>query len=64
MVCAVLDNEEVPARDIVVLNAGAAIYAAGITDTLPNGIKQAQAILKAGAAREKLTTWSHLTQSF
>jgi len=64
MVRAVLDNEEVPAKDIVVLNAGAAIYAAGLTDTLPNGIKQAQAILKAGAAREKLTAWSHLTQSF
>ena len=64
MVRAVLDNEEVPARDIIVLNAGAAIYAAGLTDTLPNGIKQAQAILKAGAAREKLTAWSHLTQSF
>ncbi|EDN70487.1 anthranilate phosphoribosyl transferase [Beggiatoa sp. PS] len=64
MVRAVLDNEEVPARDIVVLNAGAAIYAAGLTDTLPNGIKQAQAILKAGAAREKLIAWSHLTQSF
>jgi anthranilate phosphoribosyltransferase len=63
MVRAVLNNQDIPARDIVVLNAGAAIYAAGLTDTLPNGIKQAQATLKAGAAREKLTTWIQFTQN-
>lgn len=64
MVRAVLDNQDIPARDIVLLNAGAAIYAAGLTDTLSNGIKQAQTILKTGAARETLTAWSNLTQSF
>ncbi len=37
----VLDNTPGPARDIVQLNAGAAIFTAGITDTLPDGIAKA-----------------------
>jgi anthranilate phosphoribosyltransferase len=64
MVKSVLENNDNPARDIVVLNAGAAIYAAGLTDNLPAGIKKAQTVLKNGAAREKLTAWINLTQSF
>ena len=64
MVRSVLHNNNNPARDIVVLNAGAAIYAAGLTDNLPAGIKKAQTVLKNGATREKLTAWINLTQSF
>lgn len=60
----VLDNHPGPARDIVSLNAGAAIYAAGLTETLASGITQAQAVLSQGAARNKLIEWIKLTQSF
>ena len=60
----VLDNQPGPARDIVSLNAGAAIYAAGLTETLADGITQAQIVLSQGAARHKLAKWVNLTQSF
>jgi anthranilate phosphoribosyltransferase len=54
MLISVLDNEPTAARDIVLLNAGAAIYVAGLADTLANGIKKAAAIISSGAAKEKL----------
>jgi anthranilate phosphoribosyltransferase len=53
MVKAVLDNQPGPARDIVALNAGAAIYAANITDSLLAGIEKAHEVLASGAARAK-----------
>ncbi len=43
-----------PARDIVVLNAGAAIYAADLTTNLADGIKQAQTLIDNGQAQQKL----------
>ena len=43
-----------PAKDIVCLNAGAAIYAANLTDTLDSGIQKAQHIIDNGVAFEKL----------
>ena len=48
---AVLDNQPGPARDIVCMNAGAAIYVAGVTDSLAGGIRLAQELLASGAAR-------------
>jgi len=51
---AVFDNEEGPARDIVCLNAGAAIYAAGLVVSLADGVKKAQQVIAAGLAQEKL----------
>jgi anthranilate phosphoribosyltransferase len=53
MVNSVLDNKSGPARDIVILNAGAAIYAANITDSLAAGIKKAAHVIASGAARSK-----------
>lgn len=50
----VLANQPGPARDIVALNAGAAIYAAGLAPDLPTGVKAAQAVLASAAARHKL----------
>lgn len=50
----VFANEAGPARDIVCLNAGAAIYAAGITNTLAEGVKKAQQVIAEGKASEKL----------
>jgi anthranilate phosphoribosyltransferase len=53
MVKSVLDNKTGAARDIVVLNAGAAIYAANITDTLAAGIEKAEQVISSGAAKAK-----------
>ena len=53
MVNSVLDNKSGPARDIVILNAGAAIYAANITESLAAGIKKAAQVIASGAARAK-----------
>ena len=50
----VLNNEPGPARDIVALNAGAAIYAADLTDTLDAGVRLAQRVLENGLALYKL----------
>ena len=43
-----------PAREIVLLNAGAAIYVAGLADTLQDAIKKAAMAIDSGAAYEKL----------
>ncbi|MGR8981817.1 MAG: anthranilate phosphoribosyltransferase [Gammaproteobacteria bacterium] len=54
MVKSVLDNQPGPAKDIVVLNAGAAIYAADLAESLAAGIDKAQQVLASGAAKAKL----------
>ncbi len=53
MVKSVLDNKAGAARDIVALNAGAAIYAANITDSLSAGIEKALQLIASGAAKAK-----------
>jgi anthranilate phosphoribosyltransferase len=50
----VLANEKGPARDIVALNAGAALYAANVAPTLAEGIRSAAAAIADGSARAKL----------
>ncbi len=50
----VLNNQAGPARDIVALNSGAAIYAADLTDSLAAGVRRALECIASGAAREKL----------
>ncbi len=54
MLCDVLDNRPGPALDIVVLNAGAALYVAGVADTIAAGIERAREAIASGAARRKL----------
>ncbi len=58
----VFDNEPGPAHDIVALNAGAAIYAAGLADTLEEGVSRAQQVMASGAARVKLQELVRLSQ--
>ncbi|MCK5917157.1 MAG: anthranilate phosphoribosyltransferase [Cocleimonas sp.] len=50
----VLDNKEGTARDIVALNAGAAIYVAGLADSLQEGVEKALDVIASGKAGEKL----------
>ena len=54
VVKSVLANEAGPARDIVVLNAGASLYAAGLADSLSAGVEKAAEVLASGAALTKL----------
>ena len=50
----VLSNEAGPAKDIVKFNAGAAIYVAGLADSLASGIEKAEEVIASGAAKAKL----------
>ena len=50
----IFDGELGAARDIVVLNAGAAIYAADLVSSLSKGIEQAQTLIDNGQAKQKL----------
>ncbi|MFN3919018.1 MAG: anthranilate phosphoribosyltransferase [Methylohalobius sp.] len=59
----VLAGEPGPASDIVALNAGAAIYAADLTDSLASGVEKARAVLACGAAVEKLNALIEWTQA-
>ncbi len=54
MLLSVLKNKKGPPRDIVLLNAGAAIYVSGIADSLAQGIQNAQRAIESGAALQKL----------
>lgn len=64
MLSSVLDNQHGAARDIVQLNAGAAIYVAGLTATLEEGVKKAGGIIASGAAKNKLMQLIALSNSF
>ena len=50
----VLNNETGPAKDIVTFNSGAAIYVAGLADSLEAGIEKAEEVIASGAAKAKL----------
>jgi anthranilate phosphoribosyltransferase len=54
MLLSVLDNEPGPARDIVILNAGAALYAANVAESILAGVGLARKAIESGAARAKL----------
>ena len=54
MLLSVLKNKSGAARDVVILNAGAAIYVAGVVDNLAAGITTAQKTIESGAALKKL----------
>ena len=64
VVKSVLNGEAGPAGDIVALNAGAAIYAAGLADSLAAGIKRAQEVIASGAGAKKLESLAKLSNSF
>jgi anthranilate phosphoribosyltransferase len=62
MLLGVLANEPGPARDIVVLNAGVALYAANVADTMETGIALAREALASGAAKTRLDRLISATQ--
>ena len=62
MIKRVFDNEAGSARDIVALNAGAAIYAAGLASSLQAGVDKALACIASGGARDRLQALAQLSQ--
>ncbi|HSO44489.1 MAG TPA: anthranilate phosphoribosyltransferase, partial [Rhodoferax sp.] len=54
MLLGVLDNVDGPAKEVVLLNAGVALYAANVADSMQAGIDKARAAIESGAAKAKL----------
>ena len=63
MLLSVLANKAGPARDIVALNAGAAIYTAGQAESHESGVKKALTVIASGAAKAKLEQFVAFTQN-
>jgi len=63
MVFSALANTEGAAREIVVLNAGTALYAANVAESIPQGIALAREAIASGAARAKLDEFVRFTQA-
>jgi anthranilate phosphoribosyltransferase len=62
MLRGVLDNQAGPAKDIVVLNAGVALYAANVAPTMMAGVALARTTIESGAAKAKMQTLVALSQ--
>jgi anthranilate phosphoribosyltransferase len=60
----VLTGEQGPYRDVVVLNAAAALVAADVTKDIREGILRASEAIETGAAKERMTAFVELSQSF
>ena len=63
MLNSVLDNEPGAARDIVILNAGVALYAANVAATMQDGMVRARAAIESGAARARRDQFVAATQA-
>ena len=64
MLLAALDNHPGTPREIVTLNAGAALYAANIAHSIDGGIKLAREAIASGAARKKVDQFVQFTRKF
>src|SRR3954468_20181545 len=62
LVVAALESKAGAARDIVALNAGAAIYVSGKAPSFEHGVERAFELIKSGAARAKLDQFVKATQ--
>ncbi len=60
----VLANEDGPLRDIVLLNAGAALYCAGVAASVAEGVKRAREAVASGAAAAKLSQFVAVSNRF
>ena len=64
MLLGVLHNQNGPAKDIVMLNAGVALYAANVAASMKEGVQRAQVAIESGAAKAKLDALVALSQQF
>jgi anthranilate phosphoribosyltransferase len=62
MLLEALDNVPGTARQIVIMNAGAALYAANVVPSIEQGIERARDTIASGAARAKLDEFVRTTQ--
>ena len=62
MLRGVLDNQSGPAKDIVALNAGVALYAANVAPTMMDGVALARGAIESGAAKAKMLALVALSQ--
>ena len=58
-----LNDAPGPARDIVALNAATALYAAGVSASIADGLIKAREVMASGAARRKLEQFIAATQA-
>jgi anthranilate phosphoribosyltransferase len=63
MLLSALSGKPGPARDVVALNAGAAIYTAGLAATHESGVAKALEVIASGQARARLDQFVGFTQS-
>jgi anthranilate phosphoribosyltransferase len=63
MLRGVLDGVPGPAHDIVVINAAAALYAAGVADSIAAGVERAREAIASGAARARLARLVEVTHA-
>jgi anthranilate phosphoribosyltransferase len=63
MLRGVLDDVPGPARDIVTLNAAAALYAADVVDSIAAGVERARAVIANGAAKARLAEFVTATNA-
>jgi anthranilate phosphoribosyltransferase len=61
MLLGVLDNQPGAARDIVILNSGAALYAANVVTSMKDGVDAARNAIESGAAKAKLMALQAIT---
>ncbi|MDD5334649.1 MAG: anthranilate phosphoribosyltransferase [Rhodoferax sp.] len=64
MLLGVLDNVPGAAKDVVILNAGVALYAADVVDSMAQGLVRARAAIESGAAKAKLTQLVDFSRQF
>lgn len=64
MLLGALENKAGGAREIVCLNAGAALYAANVVDSIGAGIERAREAIVSGAARAKVDQFVQATKAF
>ncbi|MDR0996577.1 MAG: anthranilate phosphoribosyltransferase, partial [Zoogloeaceae bacterium] len=58
----VLDGQPGPAKNVVLLNSGVALYAANVTDTIADGIALARETIDSGAARAKAEEFARVSR--
>jgi anthranilate phosphoribosyltransferase len=63
MLMSVLENQPGAPRDIVIFNAGAALYAANVAASIQDGIDKARAAIASGAAKARLDHLIQLSKS-
>jgi len=59
-----LANEDGPVRDVVLLNAGAALYCAGVAASVAEGVRRAREAVASGAALARLSQFVAVTNRY